>query len=139
MRKIILILPVFLLLAARSFAQTYVELIPQVGYSFPARNDFYNVYGRVAGGLNLGGAINFNVNRSFGFEVLYNHVSSSSGLYDYGYDGGSKLIGGNLNQDYIMGGFVFSGTVFQPMSCELVCDGRLNCSVQLGVLNTDVF
>jgi hypothetical protein len=111
MRKIILILPVFLLLAARSFAQTYVELIPQVGYSFPARNDFYNVYGRVAGGLNLGGAINFNVNRSFGFEVLYNHVSSSSGLYDYGYDGGSKLIGGNLNQDYIMGGFVFSGTI----------------------------
>ncbi len=111
MRKLILMLPVLLLVAARSFAQTSVELIPQVGYSFPARNDFYGIYGRVAGNLNLGGAVNFNVNRSFGFEVLYNHISGSSGLYDYGYDGGSKLVGGNLNQDYIMGGFVFSGTI----------------------------
>ena len=111
MRKLILILPVFLLVAARSFAQTSVELIPQVGYSFPARNDFYGIYGRVAGNLNLGGAVNFNINRNFGFEVLYNHISGSSGLYDYGYDGGSKLVGGNLNQDYIMGGFVFSGTI----------------------------
>jgi hypothetical protein len=111
MRKLILILPVFLLMAARSFAQTAVEFIPQVGYSFAARNDFYNIYGRVAGNLNLGGAINFNVNRNFGFEVLYNHISGSSGLYDYGYDGGTKLVGGNLNQDYIMGGFVFSGSI----------------------------
>jgi hypothetical protein len=111
MRKLILILPVLLLFAARTFAQTAVEFIPQAGYTFPARNDFYNVYGRVAGGLNLGGAINFNVNRSFGFEVLYNHLSSSSGLYNYGYNDGSRLIGGNLNQDYIMGGFVFSGSI----------------------------
>ena len=82
---------------ARSFAQTSVEFIPQVGYTFPARNDFYNIYGRVADGLNLGGAINFNVNRNFGFEVLYNHQSGSSGLYNYGYDGGTKTAGGDLN------------------------------------------
>src|ERR1700760_456930 len=100
MRKIIPILPVLLIMAARSFAQTAVEFIPQAGYTFPARNDFYNIYGRVAGGLNLGGAVNFNVNRSFGFEVLYNHLSSSSGLYNYGYDGGTKIAGGDLNQDY---------------------------------------
>jgi hypothetical protein len=111
MRKLILILPAFLLWAASSFAQTAVEFIPQAGYSFPGRNDFYNIYGRVAGNLNLGGALNFNVNRNFGFEVLYNHISGSSGLYDYGYDAGSKLVGGNLNQDYIMGGFVFSGSI----------------------------
>lgn len=113
MRKITLALSfVFLLLSSvRSFAQTSVELIPQVGYTFPARNDFYNIYGRVADGLNLGGAINFNFNRNVGFELLYNHLSSSSGLYNYGYDGGEKLAGGDLNQDYIMGGFVFSSTI----------------------------
>jgi hypothetical protein len=104
-------MPLILGLMARTFAQTSVELIPQVGYTFPARNDFYSDYGRVAGALNLGGAVNFNVNRNFGFEVLYNHQSSSSGLYYYGYDGGGKFAGGDLNQDYIMGGFVFSGTI----------------------------
>ena len=111
MRKIVLIMPLILGVMARTFAQTSVELIPQVGYTFPARNDFYGGYGRVAGGLNLGGAVNFNVNRNFGFELLYNHQSTSSGLYNYGYDGGGKIIGGDLNQDYIMGGFVFSGTI----------------------------
>jgi hypothetical protein len=111
MRKIAIIVSVVLLSAASSFAQTSVELIPQAGYSFPARNDFYNDYGRVAGALNLGGAINFNVNRNFGFEVLYNHQSSSSSVNNYGFDGGTQLAGGHLMQDYIMGGLVFSGSI----------------------------
>jgi len=113
MRKITVALSFALVLfsTARSFAQTAVEFIPQVGYTFPARNDFYDIYGRVSGNLNLGGAINFNVTRNFGFEVLYTHQSGSSGLYNYGYDGGTRIIGGNLNQDYVMGGFVFSGTI----------------------------
>lgn len=111
MRKIPIILSVFLLSAGSIFAQTSVELIPQVGYAFPARNDFYDVYGRVAGGLNVGGAVNFNINRNVGIEVLYNHVSSSSGVYNYGYDGGLQLNGGHLGQDFIMAGPVFSGNI----------------------------
>jgi hypothetical protein len=111
MRKIVLILPIMFLLAASSMAQTSVELIPSVGYTFPARNDFYNDYGRLGGGLNLGGQINFNVNRSFGFELLYNHLSTTTGVFNYGYDNGTQINGGNLNQDYIMGGFVFSGNI----------------------------
>jgi hypothetical protein len=113
MRKIAIILSVVLvfLSAGRTLAQTSVELIPQVGYAFPERNDFYNTYGRVAGGLNLGGAVNFNINRNFGIEVLYNHVSSSSGVYNYGYDGGTQINGGNLSQDFIMAGPVISGNI----------------------------
>src|SRR5580692_10928722 len=114
MRKIPIILSILILLSAsRALAQTSVELIPQVGYAFPARNDFYGsgTYGRVAGGLNLGGAINFNINRNVGIEVLYNHVSSSSGLYNYGYDAGIRINGGNLGQDFIMAGPVFSGNI----------------------------
>jgi hypothetical protein len=113
MRKIAIILSVVLvfLSAGRTLAQTSVELIPQVGYAFPERNDFFNTYGRVAGGLNLGGAVNFNINRNFGIEVLYNHASSSSGLYNYGYDGGTQINGGHLNQDFIMAGPVISGNI----------------------------
>jgi hypothetical protein len=111
MRKIVSFLSIVLLSAGRTLAQTSVELIPQVGYAFPERNDFYNTYGRIAGGLNLGGAINFNINRNVGIEVLYNHVSSSSGIYNYGYDGGTQINGGNLSQDFIMAGPVFSGSI----------------------------
>ena len=53
MRKIAIVLCVVILSASRTLAQTSVELIPQVGYSFPERNDFYNTYGRISGGLNL--------------------------------------------------------------------------------------
>lgn len=112
MRKIAFFSFVLLLLSSsRILAQTSVELIPQVGYSFPVRNDFYDTYGRIEGGLNLGAAINFNINRNVGIEVLYNHVASSSGVYYYGYDGGYQLSGGDLKQDFIMAGPVFSGNI----------------------------
>jgi len=63
MRKIAIIMPAVLLLAIYSFAQTSVELIPTAGYTFASRTDFYNNYGRIADGLNLGGSIKFNINR----------------------------------------------------------------------------
>jgi hypothetical protein len=107
MRKIAMLLPI-VLLAARSFAQTSVEFVPQAGYTFPSRQDFYDSYGRIAGGLNLGGAINFNINRDFGIELLYNHQASNSGLYAYRYDGGGNLTYANQHFDYIMAGPVGS-------------------------------
>jgi len=105
MRKIAMILPLAILLAMHSFAQTQVELIPNAGYTFPSRTDFYDVYGRINGGLNLGGSLKFNLNRSLGVEVLYNHMNTQSGVYQYGYDG-QKLAGGDLALDYIMLGLV---------------------------------
>jgi hypothetical protein len=111
MRKTAIVLSVFLLSAASTFAQTSVELIPQTGYSFPARNDFYDIYGRMDGALNLGAAINFNINRNVGIEVLYDHASSNSGVYYYGYDGGGVINSGHLGQDFIMAGPVFSGNI----------------------------
>jgi len=105
MRKIAMILPLAILLGLHSFAQTQVELIPNAGYTFPSRTDFYDVYGRINGGLNLGGSLKFNLNRSLGVEVLYNHMNTQSGVYQYGYDG-QKLAGGDLALDYIMLGLV---------------------------------
>jgi hypothetical protein len=107
MRKIAMLLPI-ILLAARGFAQTSVEFVPQAGYTFADRQDFYNSYGRIAGGLNLGGAVNFNINRDFGIELLYNHQATNSGLYAYGFDGGGNLTFANLHMDYIMAGPVGS-------------------------------
>jgi hypothetical protein len=107
MRKIALLLSAVFPLALHSFAQTAVELIPGAGYTFSSRTDFYNDFGRIQGGLNLGGSIKFNINRSTGIEVLYNHMSTTSGIFQYGSDG-AQLAGGNLNLDYIMLGPVQS-------------------------------
>lgn len=110
MRKIAIILPLVILAALQSFAQTSVELIPTAGYTFASRTDFYDTYGRVSDGLNLGGSIKFNLNRSFGIEVLYSHMNTSSGLYDYGYPHIQRA-GGDLALDYIMAGPVQSFTI----------------------------
>jgi hypothetical protein len=101
-----MILPLAILLALHSFAQTQVEFIPNAGYTFPSRSDFYDTYGRINGGLNLGGSLKFNLNRSFGIELLYNHMDTKSGLYQYGY--GDKLAGGDLHLNYYMIGVVES-------------------------------
>lgn len=110
MRKMILILPALVFLSARSFAQTSVELIPTAGYTFASRTDFYDTYGRIADGLSYGGSIKFNINRSFGIEVLYSHMNTTSGLYYYG-PGHIPVNEGNLNLDYIMAGPVESFTI----------------------------
>ena len=93
-----------------SYAQTSVEFIPTAGYTFSSRTDFYNSYGKIDGGLNFGGSVQFNVNRGFGIELLYNHMATESGLYQYGYNG-AKLAGGDLNLDYYMVGLVQSFTI----------------------------
>jgi hypothetical protein len=110
MRKILLILPLAVLLALDSFAQTQIELIPAAGYTFPSRTDFYDTYGRINSGLNVGGSLKFNLNRSFGIELLYSHMNTQSGLYEYGY-GGDKVAGGDLRLDYYMIGGVQSFTI----------------------------
>jgi hypothetical protein len=109
-RKPGIVLTLALLAAINSFSQTSVELIPQAGYTFAARSDFYDSYGRINGALNLGGSVKFNLNRSFGIEVLYDHMNTQSGLYQYGYNG-AKLAGGDLAIDYIMIGGVQSFTI----------------------------
>src|SRR6266550_4394142 len=106
MRKIAMILPAIFLLATHSFAQTAVELIPTGGYTFASRTDFYNTYGRIEGGFSFGGSVKFNINRSVGIEVLYNHMNTTSGIYQYGDH--TQLAGGNLGLEYIMIGPVQS-------------------------------
>ena len=110
MTKIALVLPAILFLSARSFAQTSVELIPSVGYTFADRNDYYGAYSRIADGVSYGGSVKFNVNRSFGIEVLYSHMNTTSGLYNYGPDH-SPISATNLSMDYIMAGPVQSFTI----------------------------
>lgn len=107
MRKIVLALAVIFVLSARSFAQTSVELIPTIGYTFADRNDFYNTYARIADGLSYGGSIKFNVNRTFGLEVLYSHMNTTTGLYNYSADQ-PAIQQTNLRFDYIMAGPVES-------------------------------
>ncbi len=108
MRKIFLILLALFLLSAGAFAQTSVELLPSVGYTFASHNDFYNTYGRIGDGVSYGGSIKFNATRSFGIEVLYSHMNTNIGEYYYG-DNVHPINGlSNLQMDYIMAGPVES-------------------------------
>ncbi|HWB91378.1 MAG TPA: hypothetical protein VG605_05980 [Puia sp.] len=110
MRKTVLITSLILGFMARSMAQTSVELLPNIGYTFADRNDFYSTYGRIADGLSYGGSIKFNASRGFGFEVLYNHMNTTSGIYYYGSDAPAIQSTG-LAFDYIMAGPVGSFTI----------------------------
>lgn len=110
MRKKILILPLIFLASTQLFAQTAVEFVPTAGYTFGYRTDYdYNTYNRIADGLNLGGSINFNVTRNFGFEVLYSHMNTTAGWYTY--DPHTVQQQNDLMFDYIMAGPVISGTI----------------------------
>ncbi|MDR3716891.1 MAG: outer membrane beta-barrel protein [Puia sp.] len=98
------------ILVTKSEAQTSIELIPSAGYTFASRTDFYNSYGRTGGAFNFGGSVQFNVSRGFGVELMYNHMNTNTGLYQYGYNG-TKLAGGDLALDYYMLGLVQSFTI----------------------------
>jgi hypothetical protein len=103
MKKWMLTLSAMLVLATASFAQTYFELMPSAGYTFSDRQGFYNAYGKIDGNVNYGGSLMFNVNRSFGLELLYNHTGTTSGVYQYGSDQ-TPISKGNLAIDYFMFG-----------------------------------
>lgn len=109
MRKSVITLSILTFLGLRTMAQTSLELIPNGGWTFGSRTNFYDTYGKIDGAANIGGSLKFNVNRNFGIEVLYNHVSTQSGLYEYGDH--RPLDKGDLALDYIMIGPVESFTI----------------------------
>ncbi len=128
-------------------AQTSFELIPTAGYTFGSRTNFYDSYGRIDGGLNFGGSMMFNINRNIGIELLYNHMDTRSGLYDYG--SGAKLAGSDLTLDYYMLGLIHSfeipnstvhpfigallgAAVFTPGSYNNPSDTKFAMGLQLG-------
>ena len=104
MKKRLILLILVLTTATLSFAQTYVEFVPSAGYTFTDRVGYNNTYGKIDGAANLGGSFIFNINRLFGFELMYNHISTTSGLYQYGgyNQNPSEISSGNLSLDYIM-------------------------------------
>ncbi len=104
MKKMSLIALLTLITTSAIFAQTTVDFIPSAGYSFGDRTNLVDGYGRVNGAANLGGSLMFNVNRRFGVELMYNHIGTTSGFYQYG-DGATQSLG-NLSINYIMMGLV---------------------------------
>jgi hypothetical protein len=104
MKKRMIVLAVVIICSTKIFAQTYVEFVPTAGYTFNDRIGFNNSYGKIDGSANYGGSFIFNINRSIGFDLLYSHLSTTSGFYDYNNNnqGATKISSGNLNLDYIM-------------------------------------
>ncbi len=136
-----------LFIMSASFAQAYFELMPSTGYTFSDRQNFYNAYGKVDGNLNYGGSMMFNVNRLFGLELLYNHIGTGSGAYQYGE--ATPLSKGNLAIDYFMFGPVqtfniprspvrpfigamLGASVFTPGEFGYSSDTKFTYGLQLG-------
>ncbi len=103
MKKWMLTLSAVFLLWGASFAQAYFEIMPSVGYTFSDRVSDYNTFGKINGNLNFGGSMMFNVNRGIGFELMYNHMSTTSGAYNYGSEQ-TAISSGNMAIDNIMFG-----------------------------------
>jgi hypothetical protein len=104
MKKIPILFLLTLISTSAILAQTTVDLIPSGGYTFSNRTSFNGGYGRLDGNGNLGASLMFNVNRRFGVELMYDHMSTTTGLYNYG--SGSPISQGNLSINYAMLGLV---------------------------------
>lgn len=124
-------LPIALLLllpGIRSCAQTSVEMIPTGGYTFPDQVNFYNNYGRIEGAANWGGSLQFNVNRNFGIEFMYNRIDASSGIYNYDYTTQIPVTRQNVAINYIMAGPI-SSVSFPGSPVHLFFGGELGAAV----------
>jgi hypothetical protein len=113
MKKWMLTVSAVFLLGTGSFAQAYFELMPSGGYTFSDKASDGDTYGKIDGNFNMGGSLMFNVNRRLGFEMMYNHLGTTSGEYYYGRQQ-SQISQGNLAIDNIMFGPV--GTFDVPGS-----------------------
>jgi len=108
MRKLFILLAPVLLAGTSLLAQTSIELIPSGGYTFPDQVNFYDTYGRIEGVANWGGSLQFNVNRNFGIELMYNRMDAKSGLYRYSNTTQAPISQQQLGINYIMAGPVQS-------------------------------
>ena len=105
MKKEILLSVLLCCMLSVSFAQTSLELIPQAGYTFADKVNFNSTFGRINEGFNYGGSLQFNVNRHFGFEIMYNRMDVPASLYNYGaLPGDAPLYSTNAGINYVMAG-----------------------------------
>ena len=84
MKKTILLTGLMLGILGISFSQSSIEFIPMGGYTFPEKLNFDQSYGRIGDAFNVGGSFQFNFNRHFGLELMYNRVDATAKMYDYG-------------------------------------------------------
>lgn len=84
MKKTIWITVLMMGMMGYSFGQSSIEFIPTAGYTFPDKLSFDHSFGRIDGGLNVGGSVQFNFTRNFGLELMYNRVDATARMYDYG-------------------------------------------------------
>lgn len=103
------------LVLSSASAQTSIEFIPAVGYTFgftTALNSSVNyppTIGKLDGGINYGGAFQFNLDRRFAMEILYNRLGESAQLYDvHASPGAVPLYQTQAGINYLMGGMVIS-------------------------------
>jgi hypothetical protein len=109
MKKLILLSGLMCCISGVSFSQSSIEFIPMGGYTFADKVDFSNSFGRIDAGFNYGGSFQFNLNRRFGIELMYNRLDVPAKVYPYGaVPGDAPLYQTNAGINYIMAGPITS-------------------------------
>jgi hypothetical protein len=147
MKKISLLLLMTAAIALHSSAQTNFEFIPTGGYTFQDRVSFNNSYGRIDESLNWGGSLLFNVNQRFGLELMYDHMDTKSGLFNYGSQtptsqqdvGINYILAGPVSTIYIPGssvhpffGAMLGAAVFSPGATNYSTNTQFAYGAELG-------
>jgi hypothetical protein len=146
MKKVSLVL-LTLFIAFQLSAQTNFEFIPTGGYTFQDRVNYYNNYGRIDESLNWGGSLMFNVNQRFGIELLYDHMDTKSGIFNYGSQtptsqqdvGINYILAGPVSSIYIPGssihpffGAMLGAAVFSPGTSGYSSNTQFAWGAELG-------
>jgi hypothetical protein len=84
MKKASLLTVLMMSILGFCYSQSSIEFIPMAGYTFPEKLNFDHAYGRIGDAVNIGGSFQFNFNRHFGLELMYNRVDAQAKMYDYG-------------------------------------------------------
>ncbi len=112
MKKLVLLSGLLCGMIGAGMAQSTIELIPQVGYTFADQLNFNNTFGRVDENYNLGGSLQFNFSRHFGFEMMYNRMETQAKIYNNGaVPGDQPVYQTNAGINYIMAGPVTTFTL----------------------------
>ncbi len=105
MKKLILLSGFLCAMIGTGFAQSSIEFIPMGGYTFGDKLQFNSTFGQVSSAFNYGGSIQFNINRHFGIEVMYNRMDVTGKLYNYGAQPrDAPIYQTNAGINYIMAG-----------------------------------
>ncbi len=121
MKKRIIVLGLFIVLATAAWAQPTITLMTFESYTFADKFDTEFGTGKIEDGFQWGGGFEFGLAETAAIELIYQNLKTTA-YYD-GYSlSGSRRLEGDVTVHYIMLG----GTKYMPINDKIAGFGTLN-------------